>query len=226
MNLTSLYVIGIILITYVLFESVLFYKKAYEKGLELGITKRQLMESTRFSLVFSLVPSIPILIGLVTMIPLFGDVIVPWIRLSVVGSVSYETYAALAIKNGAQVSTLFEDLQVYSTALWTMTVSIMSGAVILLFFYRSYQNKLTTIREKDASWSKVLIAAMFMGLVSTIGAQQITIGGYNAIALLMSMAIMAFFGVFSLKFKWLEEFALPLTILLTLLAMYWLLGVK
>lgn len=225
MNLTSLYVIGIILITYVLFESVLFYKKAYEKGLELGITKRQLMESTRFSLVFSLVPSIPILIGLVTMIPLFGDVIVPWIRLSVVGSVSYETYAALAIKNGAQVSTLFEDLQVYSTALWTMTVSIMSGAVILLFFYRSYQNKLTSIREKDASWSKVLIAAMFMGLVSTIGAQQITIGGYNTIALLMSMAIMAIFGVFSLKFKWLEEFALPLTILLTLLAMYWLLGV-
>ena len=225
MNLTSLYVIGIILITYVLFESVLFYKKAYEKGLELGITKRQLMESTRFSLIFSLVPSIPILIGLVTMIPLFGDVIVPWIRLSVVGSVSYETYAALAIKNGAQVSTLFEDLQVYSTALWTMTVSIMSGAVILLFFYRSYQNKLTTIREKDASWSKVLIAAMFMGLVSTIGAQQITIGGYNTIALLMSMTIMAIFGVFSLKFKWLEEFALPLTILLTLLAMYWLLGV-
>lgn len=106
-----------------------------------------------------------------------------------------------------------------------MTVSIMSGAVILLFFYRSYQNKLTSIREKDASWSKVLIAAMFMGLVSTIGAQQITIGGYNTIALLMSMAIMAIFGVFSLKFKWLEEFALPLTILLTLLAMYWLLGV-
>lgn len=225
MNLTSLYVIGIILISYVLFESVLFYKKAYEKGLELGISKRQLLESTRFSVIFSLVPSIPILIGLVTMIPLFGDVIVPWIRLSVVGSVSYETYAAMAIKNGAQVTTLFEDLQVYSTTLWTMTVSIMSGAVILLFFYHSYQNKLSSIREKDAAWSKILIAAMFMGLVSTIGAQQITLGGYHTLALLISMGLMAIFGGLSLKFKWVEEFALPLSILLTLLAMYWLLGV-
>jgi Domain of unknown function (DUF5058) len=225
MNLLSLYIIGIILIVYVLVESALFYKKAYDKGLEIGITKRQLFESTRFSILFSLVPSIPILIGLVTMIPLFGDVIVPWIRLSVVGSVSYETYAALAIKNGAQVTSLFEDLQVYSTALWTMTVSIMSGAIILLFFYRAYQNKLTSIREKDAAWSKVLIAAMFMGLVSTIGAQQITLGGYNALALLISMMVMAIFGTLSLKFKWMEEFALPLSILLTLLAMYWLLGV-
>lgn len=224
MNFVPIYFIGIILLSYVFFESYLFYKKAYQRGIELGMSTTQLKETTRMSVIFSIVPSIPILIGLVTMIPLFGDVVIPWIRLSVVGSVSYETYAAMAIKNAANIVSLTDDLKVYSTAIWTMTVSIMSGAVILLFFYRSYQNKLASIREKNEAWSNILIAAMFMGLVGTIGAQQITLGGYNTLALFISMGIMGILGGISLKYKWLEEFALPISILGTLIAMYFVLG--
>lgn len=224
MNFTLLYVIGVVLILYVFYESFVFYKKAYQRGIEIGMSETQLKETTRMSVIFSIVPSIPILIGLVTMIPLFGDVVIPWIRLSVVGSVSYETYAAMAIKNAANIVSLTDDLKVYSTSIWTMTVSIMSGAVILLFFYRSYQSKLAAIREKNAAWSNILISAMFMGLVGTIGAQQLTMGGYNTLALFISMGIMGILGGVSLKYKWLEEFALPISILGTLVAMYFVLG--
>ncbi len=224
MNFLPLYVIGAILIGYVLLQSILFYRKAYQRGLELGMSKQALNETTRSSAIFSIVPSIPILIGLITMIPLFGDAAIPWIRLSVLGSVSYETYAALAIKNAAGITTLLEDMQVYSSAIWTMTLSIMSGMIILIFFYQSYTKKLQEIRLKDSRWSAVLISAMFMGLVGTIGAQQIVLGGYNLIALLISMGIMAVLGALSFKFKWLEEFALPVSILGTLTALYFLIG--
>ena len=81
MNFVPIYIIGIILISYILVETVLIYKKAYKRGLELGITQTQLNETTRSSVIFSVVPSIPILIGLLTMIPLIGDVVIPWIRL-------------------------------------------------------------------------------------------------------------------------------------------------
>ena len=158
------------------------------------------------------------------MIPLFGDAAIPWIRLSILGSVSYETYAASAIKNAAGITTLLEDMQVYSAAVWTMTLSIMSGMIILIFFYQSYTKKLQEIRLKDSQWSAILIAAMFMGLVGTIGAQQVVLGGYNLIALLISMGIMAVLGALSFKFKWLEEFALPVSILGTLTALYFLIG--
>ncbi len=224
MNFTFLYIIGVVLILFVFYESYGFYRRAYKRGLEIGMSESQLKETTRMSVIFSIVPSIPILIGLVTMIPLFGDVVIPWIRLSVVGSVSYETYAALAIKNAANILSLTDDLKVYSTAIWTMTISIMSGAIILLFFYRSYQSKLAAIREKNVAWSNILISALFMGLVGTIGAQQITMGGYNVLALFISMGIMGILGGFSLKYKWLEEFALPISILGTLVAMYFVLG--
>lgn len=225
MNFFPLYIIGAILISYVLFESVIIYRKAYKRGLELGMTKTQLNETTRSSAIFSIVPSLPILIGLVTMIPLFGNVVIPWIRLSVIGSVSYETYAASQIKQAAGVASLTENLQVYSTAIWTMTLSILSGMIILIFFYKQYTNKLEAIKIKNPRWSELLIAALFMGLVGTIGAQQITMGGYNALALFISIAIMAVLALISRKFKWMEEFALPVSMLGTLIALYFIMGV-
>ena len=225
MNFFHLYIIGAILISYVLFESVVIYRKAYKRGLELGMTKTQLNETTRSSAIFSIVPSLPILIGLVTMIPLFGNVVIPWIRLSVIGSVSYETYAASQIKQAAGVASLTENLQVYSTAIWTMTLSILSGMIILIFFYKQYTNKLEAIKIKNPRWSELLIAALFMGLVGTIGAQQITMGGYNALALFISIAIMAVLALISRKFKWMEEFALPVSMLGTLIALYFIMGV-
>ncbi len=224
MNFLPLYLIGAVLIGYVLLQSIVFYRKAYQRGLEMGITKHQLFETTRSAAIFSIVPSIPILIGLVAMIPLFGDAAIPWIRLSVLGSVSYETYAALAVKNAAGVTTLLENMSVYSAAVWTMTLSIMSGLLVLIFHYESYTKKLAEIRKKDSKWATILIAALFMGLVGTIGAQQIVLGGYNLLALLISMAIMALIGGLSFKFKWLEEFALPASILGTLTILYFLIG--
>lgn len=224
MNFLPIYLIGAILIGYVLIQSFVFYNKAYKRGLEMGITKHQLKETTRSAAIFSIVPSIPILIGLVAMIPLFGDAAIPWIRLSVLGSVSYETYAALAVKNAAGVVTLLENMSVYSAAIWTMTLSIMSGLLVLIFNYQAYTKKLDEIRKKDSRWATLLIAALFMGLVGTIGAQQIALGGNYLIALLISMAIMAVLGGLSFKFKWLEEFALPVSILGTLTALYFIVG--
>lgn len=220
MDSIILYVIGVIMICFVLFQSLYFLKKAYDRGLEIGLSKHQLKEIIRSSAFFSVVPSIPILIGLITLIPIFGSVVIPWIRLSVLGSVSYESYAANAIRNAAGVDSLFSDPIAFSTAVWTMTISIMAGLVTLILFYRKYEKKLTEVRKKDSRWGELLIAALFMGLVGTIGAQQIAIGGYNTLALFISMAIMLVIGLASKKWKWLEEFALPVSILSTLGIMY------
>lgn len=220
MDSIILYVIGAVMICFVLFQSLYFLKKAYDRGLEIGLSEHQLKEIIRSSAFFSVVPSIPILIGLITLIPIFGSVVIPWIRLSVLGSVSYESYAANAIRNAAGIDSLFSDPIAFSTAVWTMTISIMAGLVTLIIFYRKYEKKLTEVRKKDSRWGELLIAALFMGLVGTIGAQQIAIGGYNTVALFISMAIMLVIGLASKKWKWLEEFALPVSILSTLGIMY------
>ncbi|PKM64748.1 MAG: hypothetical protein CVU96_01310 [Firmicutes bacterium HGW-Firmicutes-20] len=163
MDSIILYVIGAVMICFVLFQSLYFLKKAYDRGLEIGLSEHQLKEIIRSSAFFSVVPSVPILIGLITLIPIFGSVVIPWIRLSVLGSVSYESYAANAIRNAAGVDSLFSDPIAFSTAVWTMTISIMAGLVTLILFYRKYEKKLTEVRKKDSRWSELLIAALFMG---------------------------------------------------------------
>jgi len=220
MDSNILYILGVFLIGFVLSQSVYFLNKAYRRGLEIGLSEHQLKETIRSSAFFSVVPSIPILIGLITMIPIFGSVVIPWIRLSVLGSVSYENYAAHAIRTAAQVDELSSHPQVFSTALWTMTLSIMAGLFTMILFFRRYSRKLEEIKKKDSRWAEILVAALFMGLVGTIGAQQIALGGYSTLALFISMGIMMTLGLASKKWKWMEEFALPVSILGTLGVLY------
>ncbi len=220
MNYLVIVLIGIVMIVFVIGQSIYFLVLAYQRGIQMGFTKSVLVDTIRSSAIFTIVPSIPILIGLVTLIPIFGAVVIPWIRLSILGSVSYESYAANAIRVAAQVTTLYDFPQVFSAAVWTMTISIMAGLFTMMVFFRRYQQKLADIRKKDHRWSEILVAALFMGLVGTIGAQQIALGGYNTLALFISMGMMVFIGLLSRKAKWLEEFALPISILTTLSILY------
>ena len=77
----------------------------------------------------------PDAIGLAAMVPLLG-VALPWIRLSVIGSVQYELFAAdAATPSPGTVSAAGRSgPAAFNTAAWIMTLSIMSGPHLLYFF--------------------------------------------------------------------------------------------
>ena len=70
--------------------SLVYFKKAYDHCLELGITRKELSNVIKSSLIFSVVPSLSIVVGLFVLIAVLGSVWAWW-RLSVIGSLSYET---------------------------------------------------------------------------------------------------------------------------------------
>lgn len=70
--------------------SLVYLKKAYDHCLELGITRKELSNVIKSSLIFSVVPSLSIVVGLFVLIAVLGSVWAWW-RLSVIGSLSYET---------------------------------------------------------------------------------------------------------------------------------------
>ena len=76
--------------------SLVYLKKAYDHCLELGITRKELSNVIRSSLVFSVVPSLSIVVGLFVLIAVLGSVWAWW-RLSVIGSLSYETMISSSI---------------------------------------------------------------------------------------------------------------------------------
>lgn len=204
-----------IIIATVIVIAGIFLRKALSRAREIGLAEETIKKTVRVSAIFSIVPSIPIAIGLAAMVPLLG-VALPWIRLSVIGSVQYELFAAnaAATVTGAASSGLLSTAA-FNTAAWVMTLSIISGPIFCIFFLRKYENGLDKLKQKDEKWADLLVSAIFMGLVGTIGGQQIAKGGIFLITLLVSAAIMVVCGLFVKKknVKWLEGFALPISMI-------------
>ena len=61
--------------------SLVYLKKAYDHCLELGITRKELSNVIKSSLIFSVVPSLSIVVGLFVLIAVLGSVWAWW-RLS------------------------------------------------------------------------------------------------------------------------------------------------
>ena len=85
--LLTLVIIGLL---YIVGFSLVYLKKACKRCIELGITKEEIKKVIKSSCVFSIVPSLSIVVGLFVLISVLGTVW-SWWRLSVIGSLSYET---------------------------------------------------------------------------------------------------------------------------------------
>ncbi len=83
-----------VVIIFVITQSIVFLKMAWKRGgMEIGLGKEKMMEAVKTSAVFAIVPSIPIVIALIAISPVLG-LPFSWMRLSVIGSQSYEIIAA------------------------------------------------------------------------------------------------------------------------------------
>ena len=92
-NSPFLYIVGAIVILFVLAQSLFFLVRAYRRGKQLGISTAKLRKTIVSTSVFTIAPAIAIIISVMTLSKDLG-VPLPWLRLSVVGSLSYETIAA------------------------------------------------------------------------------------------------------------------------------------
>ena len=89
-NSPLLLILVVIGLAYIVGFSLVYLKKSYDHCLELGMTKEELHKIIQSSAVFSIVPSLSIVVGLFVLISVMG-VVWSWWRLSVIGSLSYET---------------------------------------------------------------------------------------------------------------------------------------
>lgn len=226
-NGAFLYIMGVIIILFVLAQSVYFLVRAVRRGKQLGIPAKVMKDAAVSSGTFSIVPSVPIVLAMITLAATIG-IPLSWIRLSVIGSFSYETIAAGKVLDyaGGNITA-----SIFSGVMWVMTVGILAGPLFNLFGLKWYQRSLIRVGQKDAKWSKVLIDALFMGIISVLGGQFIAkgIAAFGNLAdpsvlvngkaqlltLITGAAIMLVFGALIklTKAKWLENFALPVSMI-------------
>lgn len=221
-NHTVLYPLAAIVIVFVLGQSVFFLYKARKRALELGIERRTIRRIAAGSALFTIAPAIGILLGLFSLARFLG-VPLPWLRLSVLGALTYELPAAAAVAKilGLPLDRPVTDPAVYVEIAWVMTLGIMSGILIILFLQKRMQARLQRIRQKDTRWSRLLMDSLFVGMIATFLGMVFAdinkgLRGWIPVFVMCAAAVlMVLFGlaVKRLKWAWLENYAMPLSML-------------
>jgi hypothetical protein len=129
-NHPVLFVIVAVIIGAVLAQSAYFLVKSYRRAKVIGMDMKKVKKSIVSAAIFTIAPAVSIVITILALSKSLG-IALPWLRLSVVGSLSYEAIAAANAASGMGM-TLSElagtmTASQYVTISIVMTVSIMVG---------------------------------------------------------------------------------------------------
>ena len=227
-NSPVLFVLAGVIIAAVLGQSVYFLVKAFRRGLELNMSKEKLMRIMISSAIFTIAPAVAIIISVITLSKDLG-LPLPWLRLSVVGSLSYETIAAanaesaMGLTFGQAVSL---NASQYVTIASVMTLSIMVGIWLVPVVCKKMQGGMINLEKRDKKWADVLSNSMFIGMIAAFVGYVFcdvstvlkgdTSGLIPVCVTLVSAAVMALSGLLvnKPKFKWVNDYALPVSLII------------
>ena len=169
-NHPILFVIVGIIIAAVLGQSVYFLVKSVRRAKAIKMDAKVVKKTILTAAIFTIAPAVAIVITVMTLSQSLG-VALPWLRLSVVGSLSYEAIAAdnaargmvdggLAALAGSMTASQ------YVTIAIVMTMSIMVGIWLVPVLAKKMQKGLVSFNQKDAKWSGILQNSLFIGMIS------------------------------------------------------------
>lgn len=168
-NHPVLFVLVGIIIAAVIGQSVYFLVKSYRRAKEKGMDMTKVNKTIKTAAIFTVAPAVSIVITVITLSQSLG-IALPWLRLSVVGSLSYEAIAAAnaASGMGTTLAALAGNMTAseYVTIIIVMTVSIMVGIWLVPVIAKKYQSGLVSFEQKDAKWSSILQNSLFTGMIS------------------------------------------------------------
>ena len=230
-NSPILYVIVGAIIALVMAQSVFFLVKAVKRAKELGIGKSTVKKTISSAAIFTIAPAVAVLVGVVALSKSLG-VALPWLRLSVIGSITYETVAAgnALEAAGMGAGTTVTDPSIFITIAWVMTVGIAAGLILVPLVTKKLQSGMNKIGMKDKKWGEVFNNALFLGMISAflgyvfcdVGLvfQGNPSGLIPVLVMFVSAIVMAVCGIVATKAKirWLTDYALPMSLVVGMIS--------
>lgn len=237
LNSTPLYLICGAIVLFVAGFSIFFMIRAYRAGVAMGMDKVKLKRTITSSVTFTILPSISILLGVIALSGTLG-IPLPWLRLSVVGALHYETSVADVAARSIGLSGLNADemtATAYTTIALLLAVGIMWGVFCMIVFGKKYTNKLSggTKKSGGRSFGDDAMTAMFIGLITAyIGSyvgtafqlqdgSLVYTGQYlQLVTLVFSAGTMGIFVYFAEKknLAWLDNFSIAGSMLIGMTA--------
>ena len=238
LNSAPVYAICGGIVAFVAVVCIVFMVRAYRAGLAIGIDKAKLRRTITASATFSLLPSVGILLGVIALSGSLGTPW-PWLRLSVVGALHYETQVAQAAAEQVGMSSLSAAEMTpsgFATIALLMSVCIIWGMLLSIFFNKRYLGRLGSGKKSSgggAGFGDSAMTAMFIGLVSAYigsyvggfvsgGGQLFSFSGslLPMFVVLVSGLVMALFVYLAEKknLAWVESFSIAGSMLIGMTA--------
>ena len=232
-NHPVLFVLAGLLIAVVLGQSFYFLFKALRRSKQIGMDQKKIRKTIQTAAVFTIAPAVSIVISVITLSKSLG-IPLPWLRLSVVGSLSYEAIAAsnavsaMGLELG-KISSL--TAQQFVNITLVMTISIMLGIWLVPVIGKKLRSGMSSLENRDKKWADIFQNAMFLGMISAfvgyvfcdISRLWIPVEGFSRTSglipvcvMLVSAVVMIVLGLLMRKpkLKWLGDYALPISLIL------------
>lgn len=156
------------IVAFVAVICVVFLVRAWRAGAALGMDKAKMRRVITSSVTFTILPSVGILLGVIALSGSLGTPW-PWLRLSVVGALHYETQVAQAAAEQVGMSSLSASEMTaghFTTIALLMSVCIMWGMLLSTLFSKRYLKKLGGGGGTGAAgFGDRAMTAMFIGLI-------------------------------------------------------------
>jgi hypothetical protein len=234
-NHPVLYVLTGLIVAVVLGQSIYFLLKALKRSRAIGMDQKKIRKTIQTAAVFTIAPAVSIVISVIALSKTLG-IPLPWLRLSVVGSLSYEAIAA-----GNALSAMGLELgkvdaltaQQYVNIVLVMTISILVGIWLVPLIGKKLLGGMSKLEAKDAKWSEIFQNAMFIGMIAAflgfvfcdVGMLWNPVEGVKATTGLIPVAVMGVaalvmvcLGLAMKKWKWLGDYALPISLVLGMIS--------
>ena len=237
LNSPFLYLVCGGIIAFVAGVCLLFMARAWKAGLAMGMDPVKMRRVIFSSASFAILPSVGILLGVIALSGSLGTPW-PWLRLSVIGALHYETQVAVAAAEATGLSGLSGaemTAQAFSNIALLMSLCILWGMLLSLLFNKRYLGRLKSGGSSGsggAGFGDTAMTAMFIGMVSAYigsylgkfvsGEGLFTFGGSWLPLAVLLIAALVMAGFVWLKEKkgmvWLESFAIAGSMLLAMAA--------
>lgn len=224
-NSQILYALAIFIICFILVHSTFFLIYSLKKAKQLNLEKKYIVKIISGVILFTIPTAISLLVGIITLSKLLG-IPLPWIRLSVIGAITYELPAATATANAASLplSETISNPSIYVTIFAVMTVGILPSLILPIFMVKKINKGIIKVQKKDNKWGEIFAASMFVGMISAflgLVFSKVSTGwsGWLPVfVMLVSVITMAIcdFLVNKKGFKWLKSYSLTISIVVGL----------
>ena len=229
-NHPLLFILAGIIVAVVLGQSVYFLVKALRRSRELGLDQNKIRKTIKTAAVFTVAPAVSIVISVIALSKSLG-LPLPWLRLSVVGSLSYEAIAA-GNALGAMGLVLGKvdalTAQQFVNISLVMTISILVGIWLVPVIGKKLLGGMSKMENRDKKWADIFQNAMFIGMIAAFlgfvfcdfsrlwipGDYNPTSGLVPVAVMGVSAVIMVILGLAMRRWKWLGDYALPISLVL------------